>query len=33
MSWLDERTGINGLLKRLFHEEIPSSAGWRTDNG
>ena len=33
MSWLEERTGINGLLKRLFHEEIPSSAGWRNTLG
>lgn len=33
MNWLEERTGIQGLLKRLLYEKIPGSAGWRNTLG
>jgi ubiquinol-cytochrome c reductase cytochrome b subunit len=29
LAWIDERTGINGLIQHALYEEIPASSGWK----
>lgn len=33
MNWLEERTGVTVLLKRVLHEKLPGSVGWRNTLG
>src|ERR1041385_2474505 len=28
LAWLDDRTGVVGLVKHFLYEDIPASAGW-----